>query len=145
MNKVFHVALVAGIVVAVTAAMSERACSADAPQKGGQRVFELRTYVANPGKLDDLHKRFRDHTCRLFKRHGIEVIGFWTPSEGEGAKTTLIYMVAFPSAEAQKKSWAAFRADPEWQKAKAESEKEGVLVKEIKSENLNPTDYSPLR
>jgi hypothetical protein len=114
------------------------------PTKPG-KLYEMRTYVAQPGKLDALHARFRDHTCRLFQKHGIEVVGFWAPCEGEAAQDTLIYIVAFPDAEAQKKAWAAFRADPEWQKAKADSERDGPLVKEIKTQNLKATNYSPLR
>lgn len=111
----------------------------------GGKVYELRVYKASPGKLDALHARFRNHTNKLFEKHGIEVIGYWTPTEGEEAKDTLVYLVAFPSVEAQKKAWDAFRADPVWQKAKAESERDGVLVREVQSKNLKPTDYSPLR
>lgn len=109
------------------------------------KLYEMRIYIAHPGKLEALHARFRDHTCRLFKKHGIEVVAFWTPCDDETAQDMLIYIVAFPDAEAQKKAWAAFRADPEWQKAKADSEREGPLVKEIKTQNLKATDYSPLR
>ena len=76
---------------------------------------------------------------------GSRSVGFWTPTEGEEAKDTLCYMLAFPSVEAQKKAWADFKADPEWIKAKAESEKDGVLVKKFESKNLSATDYSPLR
>jgi len=110
------------------------------------KVYELRTYVANPGKFEALLARFRDHTCTLFKKHGIEVVGFWTPRQGAAAGNTLIYLVVFPSVEAQKKAWAEFRADPDWIKAKAESEKDGPLLKKIPpdSVNLTPTDFSPL-
>lgn len=115
----------------------------DKPAAG--KVYELRVYKTNPGKLDALHARFRDHTCKLFQKHGIELVGFWTPAEGDDAKDTLIYIVAFPSAEAQKQAWQAFKDDPEWQKAKAASEKDGVLVKTVTSQNLLPTDYSPAK
>jgi hypothetical protein len=81
----------------------------------------------------------------LFKKHGIEMIGFWTLMEGDGATGTLYYIVAFPSVEAQKKAWQAFQDDPEWKKAKADSEKGGVLVKEVISKNMKATDYSPIR
>src|SRR5262249_49897793 len=81
------------------------------------RVFELRTYYTNEGKLDDLHKRFRDHTCKLLKKHGAELIGFWTPlDEANGKGGKLVYMVAFPSRDAAKKTWEAFGKDPEWRK-----------------------------
>lgn len=110
-----------------------------------KKVYELRIYKTNPGKLDALHTRFRDHACKLFQKHGIESIGFWTPAEGEDAKDTLVYIVAFPSVEAQQQAWKAFRDDPAWQKAKADSEKDGVLVKSVTSQNLIPTDYSPAK
>lgn len=110
------------------------------------RVFELRTYVCNEGKLDDLHARFRDHTCRLFKKHGMELVGFWTPrDEAQGKADTLIYILAFPSREAADRSWQAFRDDPEWQEVYKESHKDGVIVKEVRSVFLDPADYSPIR
>jgi hypothetical protein len=111
-----------------------------------QRVFELRTYYTFPGKLDDLNKRFRDHTTRIFKKHGMEIIGFWTPQdEKDGKANKLVYLLAFPSREAAKKSWDAFRGDPEWQKARAESEKDGKIVEKVESVFLDPTDYSPIK
>jgi hypothetical protein len=113
-----------------------------------KRVFELRTYVANPGKLDQLHARFRDHTNALFKKHGMTIVGYWVPQDDkDGKSNTLIYLLAFPSREAARNSWNAFGTDPEWQKAKAESEKDGVLVnrENVKSVYLDPTDYSPIK
>src|SRR5262249_9409013 len=85
--------------------------------KGG-KCYELRTYTAAPGKLEELHKRFRDHTMKLFKKHGMEVVGFWGPTDKEkGSENTLVYVLAFPSREARDKAWKAFQADPDWQKA----------------------------
>jgi hypothetical protein len=118
----------------------------DKSASSDQRVFELRTYYTNEGKLDDLHKRFRDHTNRIFKKHGIEIVGFWTPQDdkdGKGEK--LVYLIAFPSREAAKKAWQEFRDDPEWQKVYAESHKNGVIVKKVDSVFLDPTDYSPIK
>jgi hypothetical protein len=126
----------------VCAGLVMRSAAADGPATG--KIYELRIYKANPGKLEALHARFRDHTCKLFQKHGMEVIGFWTPTEGDAAKDTLCYMLAFPSVEAQKKAWDAFKADPEWIKAKADSEKDGVLVQTHDSKNLKATDYSPI-
>jgi hypothetical protein len=130
---------------AVLAAVASRSAPAEdkAPKK--EKVFELRTYIANPGKLEALHKRFREHTNRLFKKHGIELVGYWTPVEGPESENTLIYIVAFPSREAKAKAWAAFKADPEWIKAKDESHKDGVIVKEVKSTTMRATGYSPIR
>ena len=110
------------------------------------RVFELRTYYTNEGKLNDLHKRFRDHTCRLLKEHGAELIGFWTPlddKDGKGSK--LIYLVAFPSREAAKKTWAEFGKDPAWRKVYEESHKNGALVGKVDSVFMEPTDYSEMK
>ena len=109
------------------------------------RVFELRTYHAAPGKLDALNARFRDHTRTLFKKHGMTVIGFWTPAEGKEKENTLIYLLAFPDRKAADQSWKAFMDDPEWKKVKQASEKDGKLVDKIDRVFLDPTEYSPLK
>ena len=110
------------------------------------RCFELRTYHAAPGKFEAMHARFRDHTCALFKKHGMELIGFWVPTDKDkGADSTLIYMLAHKSREEAKMSWAAFSADPDWKKARAESEANGKLVEKAESVFLFATDYSPMK
>jgi hypothetical protein len=117
-----------------------------ARSKDKDRVFELRTYTANPGRMDALHKRFREHTCELFKKHGMELIGFWTPQDddkGKGSK--LIYLLAFPSRDAAAKSWKAFGDDPEWKRVYAESHKDGVIVGKVESVYMDPTDYSAMK
>jgi hypothetical protein len=109
------------------------------------RVFELRTYRAAPGKFDALHARFRDHTCALFERHGFTMVGFWTPQDGQDVPAeTLVYLLAFSDRSVADELWSAFRADPEWIKAKAESEQQGLLTTAIESVFLTATDYSPL-
>lgn len=116
-----------------------------APAAGG-RVFELRTYYASPGKLDALNARFRNHTIALFRKHGMEVIGFWEPVDKEaGAGEKLVYILSHQSRAAAAASWKAFREDPEWVKVKADSEKDGVLPAKIESVFLAGTDYSPLK
>jgi hypothetical protein len=122
--------------------------SAPATKSGApaNRVFELRTYHTNDGKLDDLHTRFRDHTCALLKKHGAELIGFWTPldeKDGKGGK--LVYLVAFPTREAATKTWEEFGNDPEWKKVYEESHKNGKLVKNVERVFLEPTDYSEMK
>jgi len=113
---------------------------------GPGRVFELRTYHTPDGKLADLHKRFRDHTCALLEKHGAELVGFWTPQDAkDGKDKTLIYLVAFPSREAAEKTWKAFREDPAWIKARAASEVNGPLTEKVESVFLEPTDYSALK
>jgi hypothetical protein len=114
--------------------------------QGGNRVFELRTYTTNEGKLPALQARFRDHTTRLFAKHGMTNIGYWTPQDPKLSQTTLIYIIAHASREAATKSWAAFRADPDWQKAAAASEVDGkILAKSPESVFMDPTDYSPIK
>jgi NIPSNAP len=109
------------------------------------RIFELRTYHAAPGKMEALQARFRDHTCKLFEKHNMTVIGFWNPTDSQEAKRTLIYLLAFPSMEAAAKSWKDFQADPEWTAVKEASEKNGKLVEKIESVYLKPTNYSRLK
>ena len=110
-----------------------------------KRVFELRTYHTNLGKLQELNARFSNHTNKLFAKHNITPIGYWTPAEGPDAENTLIYIVAHESREAAKKNWAAFGADPDWKKARDESEVNGKLVNKVESVYLNPTDYSEIK
>jgi NIPSNAP len=112
------------------------------------RVYELRTYHASPGKLDDLLARFRDHTCALFAKHGMTQFGYWTPTEAKsGAGSTLIYILVHKSPEARETSFKAFHDDPEWTKVKADSEANGPLTVQdgVKSEMLAPTDFSPAK
>lgn len=104
------------------------------------RCYEMRVYYAPAGKLDDLHARFRNHTVKLFEKHGMTNIGYWTPLENP--KNELIYVLAYPSREAREASWKAFQADPDWKKAHAESEKNGKLVEKVDSTFLKATDYS---
>ncbi len=111
----------------------------------GERCFEMRTYTAAPGKLEALHARFRDHTNALFVKHGMTMVGYWTPTDGEAANDTLVYILAYPSRAARETAWAEFTKDPEWQKAKADSEVNGTLVAKVVSVFLKPTDYSPLK
>lgn len=115
----------------------------------GDRVFELRTYTCNDGKLPALHSRFRDHTCALFEKHGMTNIGYWSPTEPQGgADKKLIYILAHASKEAGMKSFDDFRSDPEWVKAKAESEKDGPITAKtdgVKSVYMKATDFSPIK
>ena len=113
--------------------------------QAANRVFELRTYTAPEGKLTELHKRFREHTMRIFQKHGMTNIGYWQPQDEPRAANTLIYIIAHPSREAAKASWAAFSADPEWKKVSAESQVNGRIVEKVESVFMNATDYSPLK
>ncbi len=105
------------------------------------RCYEMRIYTANTGKLDDLHARFRNHTLRLFERHGMTNIGYWVPVENPGQK--LYYILAYPGLAAREDAWKGFQADPEWQQAKAASEQAGALVGKVETHFLEATDFSP--
>src|SRR5512132_2204374 len=103
------------------------------------RVFELRTYTCNEGKLEALKTRFRDHTIRIFKKHGMESIGYWVP-ENEGKDNTLIYIIAHKSRAAADENWKEFRNDPEWKKVAADSEANGKIVEKVISVYMDPAD-----
>ncbi|HEY2011994.1 MAG TPA: NIPSNAP family protein [Bryobacteraceae bacterium] len=110
------------------------------------RVFELRTYTCNEGKLEALKTRFRDHTITIFNRHGMQSIGYWIPQDGEKSKTTLIYILAHPSRAAADQHWKEFRDDPEWKKVAADSEVNGkILAKPPESVFMDPADFSKLK
>jgi NIPSNAP len=109
------------------------------------RYFELRTYTAAEGKLDALNRRFREHTDRLFRKHGIEPIGYWIPDDPVKSQNTLVYLLAYPSREARDRAWVEFQADPQWQRVLRDSEVEGRLVTRVESIFLKATDYSPMK
>jgi hypothetical protein len=112
-------------------------------KKMDTRIFELRTYYVNPGKMDALHARFKNHTNKLLEKHGMQLLGFWTDAKEPQRK--LVYLVAHKSKEAADASWKAFGADPDWKAAKAKSEEGGKLVERFESLWLNPTEYSALK
>ncbi len=116
---------------------------ARAQQSG--RVFELRTYTCNEGKLPDLLARFRNHTTKIFEKHGITNIAYWVPQDAPLHDNTLIYVVAHASREAAKKNWEEFGKDPEWQKVQKESEANGKIVNKVVSVFMDPTDFSPMK
>ncbi|MGC8742795.1 MAG: NIPSNAP family protein [Verrucomicrobiia bacterium] len=108
---------------------------------GQSLLYEMRVYYAAEGKLDALNSRFRDHTCKLFEKHGMTNIGYWMPVDNPERK--LIYILAYPSKETRDKSWKAFMSDPEWQAVAKASEANGRLVEKVESLFLIPTDFSP--
>ena len=108
-------------------------------------VYELRTYTAADGKLDALKARFRDHTIRIFKKHGMESVGYWVPEDPDKSKNTLIYILKHPSREGAEKHWTDFQNDPEWKRVSAESEANGKLVLKVDRVWLDPTEFSMLK
>lgn len=133
------------VAVAIAGAFLFGRASAQPADEAKTRLFEIRTYTAHPGKLDALHARFRDHTTWLFENHGMTNVGYWVPLDEPRSRDTLIYVLAHESREAAEKSWDAFRDDPEWKKARAESEANGKLVEKADRVFIVPTDYSPLK
>ena len=108
-------------------------------------VYELRTYTAAPGKMEELHARFRNHTNALFVKHGIKPIWYGTVNEGPDAGNVMIYLIEHKSRDAAKKSWGGFVADPDWTAAYKASEANGKLTSKIENKFLEATDYSPLK
>lgn len=110
--------------------------------KPSGKFYELRIYHAAPGKLEQLHDRFRKHTNAIFRKHGMEIVGFWGPTDKEkGAESDLIYVLAYPSREAREAAWKAFAADPAWIAARKESEKDGRLTERVESIYMGEVDY----
>src|SRR5687768_7024267 len=122
--------LVYSIALLTIGAAAGRSVGSDASlnAQAKTRVFELRTYTAPEGKLGDLHKRFRDHTLRLFQKHGMTNIVYLSPQDAPLSQNTLVYLLAHESREAAKKSWDGFRSDPEWKKVASESQVNGPIT-----------------
>ena len=159
----FSSLLMTGVFIAAgAAAAAAQAPAAQAPQRGGgaptppcgpgvtgkniasdSRCFELRTYTVKgegPGSIDLLHSRFREHTNRLFRKHGMTIVGFWQPLN-TGMESTLIYLLAYKDGAARDAAWAAFRSDPEWTKVT----KQMQVGSSVQSVFLNSTDYGPMK
>lgn len=107
-------------------------------------LYEIRTYRCMPGRLADVTVRFRDHTSRLWTKHGITQIGYWTVAVGE-SNHDFIYILAWDSLSDRESKWELFARDPEWLTARAASEANGPLVQSVSNQILKPTDFSPLR
>lgn len=109
------------------------------------KVYELRIYTATPGNLDNLHARFRDHTTRIFGKHGMKVVGYWAPTAEEERDSKMIYILEHVSQEAADASWRAFGQDPEWQEVAAASNANGQILGGVERHYMTATDYSPMR
>jgi hypothetical protein len=109
------------------------------------KVYELRTYTAPDGKLGDLHARFRNHTMRIFDKHGMKSVAYFSPQDAPLSQNTLIYILEHPSRDEANKHWAEFSADPEWKKVSEESQKDGRIVTKVESVFMTSTDYSPMK
>jgi len=116
-----------------------------AEAQSSNRVFELRTYTTLPGRLDALHARFAEHTTTLFERHGMTNIAYFSPQDAPLSENTLIYILAHDSRAAAEASWAAFRADPEWQRVAEETQRDGKIVERVEKVFLDATNYSQMK
>jgi L-rhamnose mutarotase len=132
--------LTAGLLL-LAAGCAQTEAMIDSTPSGEYSFYELRIYDAAPGKLENLHARFRDHTLRLFEKHGIQNIGYWVPIDNEANQ--LYFVLGYPDRESRDVLWNAFATDPEWVEARTASEADGRLVTRAQSILLEPTDYSP--
>ena len=108
-------------------------------------IYELRTYQAAPGRLNELLERFQDHTVAFFTKHGIKNIGYWTYAIG-GPNDGRVYLVAFESMAQREQAWASFRADQDWVKVRVASDAvKGPLVLKVTNAILTATPFSPLK
>jgi hypothetical protein len=107
-------------------------------------VYELRMYHVHPDKMDALKARFGDHTDAIFKRHNMKSLGYWVPEDPPSSQSLFVYILEHPSRQEAEKNWAAFQADPQWKKVKAEPEAQGPLVDHIDRYFMDPTSYSAL-
>jgi NIPSNAP len=108
-------------------------------------VYELRLYHVKEGKMDALKARFGDHTDAIFKRHNMKSIGYWSPEDAPDSQNLFVYILEHSSRQEAEKNWAAFQADPEWQKVKKDSEANGPLVDHIDHYFMDPTSFSTLK
>ena len=132
---VFIVGFAAGQLVDTTATVSAAA----------NPVFELRTYTTPDGKLPNLMARFRDHTMRIFEKHGMTNVGYWVPQDSPGSDDTLIYILSHESREAAEQSWSDFGDDPEWDRVAEESQVNGRILTSVERVFMDSTDFSPMK
>lgn len=140
MNQLSAWGIVLSVLLAIVALRSNTTIGQEQKMAG---VFELRTYTTLEGRLPNLNARFKNHTMKLFEKHGMKNVMYWTPTDEKTANNTLIYVLWHASPEAAKKSWDGFRNDPDWHKARDESEKDGKIVAKVESVYMKATDYSP--
>ena len=130
---------------AKTAALVSEASASPIPVVQANMVYELRTYTANPGKLDDLLARFRDHTTGLFNKHGIDNLAYWTPFDEPESGNTLIYLIHHANRKQADANWTAFGSDPQWRKVAQKSQVDGkFLARPPDRLYLKALDFSPV-
>ena len=140
-----NLTIAAALLLGTILGWSTATLRADAEKEG--LVYELRTYTTFDGRLPALNDRFKNHTMKLFEKHGMKNIVYCTPVDNDGkpVDNKLVYLLAHKSQTAAKSSFAAFVKDPEWVAARDASEKDGKIVTKLESQFLVPTDYSPMK
>ena len=133
------------ILTAIGLQYSNSYAAAAAPAAPAGRVFELRIYTANPGKLDAMKARFQNSILALFKKHNLEVVGFWAPTDAPDSANKIVYILAHASREAADKNWQAFKDDPEKIKVWAETEKDGPINQKVESIFMTSLPWSPIK
>ena len=132
-------------VVLACASFASTAVAQERAKETDSRLFELRTYYPVPGNFEAVQARFRNHTVKLFEKHGMTNVGYWVVADANEDEQKLIYILAHKDRAAADASWKAFRSDPNWLKVKAETEKDGPILTKVESLYLRPTDYSAIK
>jgi hypothetical protein len=107
-------------------------------------IYESRVYRCVPGRLPALLKRFENTTLKLWEKHAIRPVGFFTTLIGE-SNQELTYLLAWESLAERETKWTAFQTDPDWISARAKTEEDGQIVGNIVSQLLVPTAFSALK
>jgi hypothetical protein len=141
MRKPWKITFLLALAIASICSVASIAPSINPMPAADNKYYEMRVYYAAPGKLEDLNTRFRNHTTKLFEKHGMTNIGYWEPLDNPENK--LIYVLSYKDKEAREKAWKDFSADPDWQKVQKASEANGKIVTKVDSYFMNATDYSP--
>ncbi|WP_395767416.1 NIPSNAP family protein [Aquirufa sp.] len=110
------------------------------------QTFELRTYTQLPGRNPAILSRFKNHTLKLFKKHGINSVAYFTTIEKDpNVQSQLVYLVSHPSESAAKTAWEAFVNDPKWKQVSEDSQKDGKIIEKLESIFMSPTSFSTIR
>jgi hypothetical protein len=104
-------------------------------------IYEYRVYVATPGRMPEVNKRFREQTMTMFKKHAFRVVGFWEPAVGDTSE--LHYILEWDDMAHMERTWAGFRTDPEWIEIRRKTEANGAIVSAVKNQIWRLCDYSP--
>ena len=105
------------------------------------------SFLAQPRMVAIVGTDFPAEHTALFEKHGMKNEQYWmqllTNLDDVKAKNTMIYIISHDSHQAAQTSWAAFRNDPEWHKARDESEKDGKIVEKVESVFMTLAEFSP--